>query len=282
MKRILRSLYGQQVGTADDYRLMARAGLLVGDWGRQISMPDLTKFVVFDDFDGATLLGTWQVAKGTDGAAANFALNGGLSGTVQGTTGATTTTMAGSGIQIAAHLNLQAQGAAGTAASNNLEFDVKVQTSAITGLCLFVGFTSQVAALQMPIQGSGVGNGLTLNNNNAVGFLFDTAMSTPDWWCVGAKAGVAATAIDCGSGPTAATYDQVHISIDQLGNANFWRNAGGSILTQPVQMPPSGAVTMANAVNPTTPLTPVIAAFSRIAASKNITADYILGEMNRI
>lgn len=282
MKRVLRSIYGQKLGTADDFRVLAEQGFLAGVWGRQMSIPDLRKFVVFDDFDGATLLGTWQVAKGTDGATANFALNGGLSGTIQGTTGATSTTMAGSGIQIAAHLNLQAQGAAGAAASNNLEFDVRVQTSAITGLCLFVGFTSQVAALQMPIQGSGVGNGLTINNNNAVGFLFDTSMTANDWWCVGAKAGVAANAIDCGSGPTAATYDQLHISIDQLGNANFWRTTGGSILAQPVQQPPSGAITMANAVTPTTPLTPVIAAFSRIAVSKNITADYILGEMDRI
>jgi hypothetical protein len=282
VKRILRSLYGQKLGTADDYTVLSEQGFLAGVWGRQMAIADLRKFVVFDDFDGATLLGTWQVAKGTDGAAANFALNGGLSGTIQGTTGATTTTMAGSGIQIAAHLNLQAQGAAGAAATNDLEFDVKVQTSAITGLCLFVGYTSQVAALQMPIQGAGGGNGFTVNNNNCVGFLYDTNMTTQDWWCVGAKAGVAANGIDCGSGPTAAAWDQFHISIDQLGNANFWRNAGGSILTQPVQMPPSGSITMANAVNPTTPLTPVIAAFSRIAVSKNITADYILGSMDRI
>lgn len=282
MKRVIRDLYAHYFGTSDDLRVISEMGYLAGQYGRQMPMADLSKFVVFDDFDGATLLGTWQVAKGTDGAAANFALNGGLSGTAQGTTGATTTTMAGSGIQLAAHLNLQAQGAAAAAATNNLEFDVRLQTSAITGLCLFVGFTSQVAALQMPIQGSGAGNALTLNNNNAVGFLYDTSMTTQDWWCVGAKAGVAANAIDCGSGPTAATYDTLHISIDQLGNANFWRVAGGSILAQPIQQPPSSAITMANAVNPTTPLTPVIAAFSRIAVSKNITADYLMGSMDRI
>jgi hypothetical protein len=282
MKRPLRSIYGQYVATVDDFRSIHSQGLISGKWGNQMPIPDLTNFVVFDDFDGATLLGTWQVAKGTDGADSNFACNGGISGTIQGTTGATTTTMAGSGIQIAAHLNLEAQGAGVTASSNNLEFNTRIQVSAITGLCLFVGFTSQVASLQMPIQGSGVANGLTINNNNAVGFLYDTAMSTTDWWCVGAKGGVAATALDCGSGPAAATYDQLAISIDQLGNANFFRNSGGTILGSVSQQPASGAVTMANAVTVTTPLTPVIAAFSRIAASKNVLVDYIMASMNRI
>lgn len=285
MKRILRALLGQQsnkLGSVDDYRLLSEQGYMSGAWGRQMAIPDLRSVVTFDDFNDSTLLGTWAVSKGTDGADANFAAAAGLSGVIQGTTGATTTTMAGSGIQICSALNFQAQGAAGSAATNNLEFDVRVQASAITGLCLFVGFTNQVAALQMPIQGTGGGNAFTVNAANCVGFLYDTNMTTTDWWCVGAKASVAANGIDCGSGPTAATYDQLHVSIDQLGNANFWRTTGGSLLSQPAQQPPSSAVTMANAVNPTTPLTPVIAAFSRIAASKTIQADYIYASMDRI
>jgi hypothetical protein len=272
MKRPMRSVYGNYLSTVDDFRVITQ-GLITGKWGNQMPIPDLNNFVIFDDFDGASLLGTWQVAHGTDAAASSFACNGGISGTISGATGATTTTMAGSGTQIAAHLNLEAQGAGGTASSNNLEFNVRVQSSAITGLCLFVGLTNQVAALQMPIQGSGVGNAFTANAANAVGFLFDTTMTTADWWCVGSKAS-AVQGLDCGSGPTAATYDQFQISVDQLGNANFFRNSN--------QQPAATAVTMANAVTPGTPLTPVIAAFSRIAVSKTILADYIMASMNRI
>jgi hypothetical protein len=273
MKRILRSLYGQYLGTVDDFRVLSRRGYVAGEWGAQMPIPDLTQYVVFDDFDGATLLGTWQVAKGSDAACANFALNGGISGTIQGTTGATTNTMAGSGIQIAAHLNLQAQTSAGNAPtnpSNNLEFDVRVQLSAITSVVVFVGFTSQVAALQMPIQGSGVGNAFTANNNNAVGFLFDTAMTTADWWTIGAKGGVLTAGQDSGSGPTAATYDQLHVSVDQTGQATFFRNGAQVGLQIP------------NSITANTPVTPVIAAYAHTTSSRNVTADYIMASMNRV
>lgn len=281
MKRVLIDKHGPDIGLADDHRFIAAQGLISGLWGCQMPIGDLTNVALFDDFDGATLLGTWGVLKGTDGAAANFALNGGISGTALGTTGATTTTMAGSGIQISGGLNFKAQGALGTAGPNNLEFDARVQLSLITGTCLFLGFTNQVATLQMPIQGSGAGNALTANANDAVGFLYDTSMTTPHWYCVGVKGGVVASLIDCGSAPAANTYDQLHISVDQLGNANFWRNGNG-VLAQSLQQPPSGAVTMAAAVTPTVALAPVCAAFARIAASKNVVLDYLMASMDRI
>lgn len=270
MKRVLRSIYGQYVGTVDDFRLMVQQGVITGPWGNQMPQGDTQNYVNFDDFDGATLLGTWSVLKGTDGAAANFACNGGIGGTVLGTTGATTTTMAGSGISITSHLNLKGQGAGGAASTNNVEFNARVQTSLITGLCYFVGLTNQVAALQMPIQGSGVGNAFTGNAADAVGFLYDTTMTNPAWYLIGNKGGVLAAGQNSGFSPAANTYDQLSVSVDQLGNANFFRN-GAQV-----------GVTMANAITPTVALAPVIAAFDRIAASKNITADYIMASMNRI
>jgi hypothetical protein len=276
VKRILRSIYGQQLGTVDDYRVLARAGLLVGDWGKQMPIADLNQVVTFDDFNDATILGTWGVNKGTDGAAANFACPaaGGASGIIVGTTGATTNSMAGSGIEITDSLSFQAQTAAGsgqTNPSNNLEFDVRVQLSAITNVVLFVGFTNALSTtLQMPIQGAGGGNGFTKNANDAVGFLFDTAMTTADWWTIGVKGGTLTAGQDSGSGPTAATYDQFHISVDQTGQATFFRNG------QQV------GVSIPNSVTPNVLLTPVIAAYSHAAASRNVTADYIMASMNRV
>jgi hypothetical protein len=271
MKRVLRSIYGQYVGTVDDFRMLAQQGIITGQWGNQMPQGDLLNYVNFDDFDGAALLGTWQVAKGSDGAAANFAYNGGLNGTILGTTGAGAgATMAVNGIQIAAHLNLKGQGVGAAASTNNLEFNTRVQMSAITNQVVFVGFTNQVASLQMPINGAGGGNGFTVNANDAVGFLFDTTMTTANWWVIGAKGGVAAAGQNSGFAPVAATYDQFAISVDQLGNATFFRN-GAQV-----------GVTMANAITPTVAVTPVIAAFARAAASRTVTVDYIMASMNRI
>jgi len=283
MKRVLRSIYGAYFGTVDDFRTLAQQGMISGPYGCQMPQGDLLNYVHFDDFEGATLLGTWNVLKGTDGAAANFAINGGISGTVQGTTGATTTTMAGSGILISSNLNYKAQGALAAAGPNNLELDIRLQLSSIANIVVFVGFTN-ATTLQMPIQGSGVGNGFTGNANDAVGFLYDSTMTTPSWWAVGNKAGVLAPlSFNCGSAPVAATYDQLHISVDQLGNANFYRNSGGTILGSSLQQPSASSITLANAVTPTVALTPVVAAFNRTAAaSRNVLVDYIMASMNRI
>lgn len=271
MKRVLRSIYGQYLGTVDDFRVMSQQGVITGPWGNQMPQGDLTNYVQFDDFDGATILGTWGLLKGSDGGTVNYAINGGVSGTVLGTEGAGAgVTMAVNGLQISGHLNLKAQGTAGAASSNNLEFNARVQMSAITTQAIFVGFTNQVAALQMPINGAGGGNGFTANAADAVGWLFDTTMTNANWWAIGAKASALAAGQNSGVAPVAATYDQLAISVDQLGNATFFRN-GAQV-----------GVTMANAVTPTVALSPVIASFSRAAASRTVTVDYIMASMNRI
>lgn len=269
MKRVLRSIYGQYVGTVDDYRLMVQQGLITGNWGDQMPIGDTNNVVLFDDFDGAALLGTWGVNKGTDAGAANFAINPAPSGTVRGTTGATTTTMAGSGIQINAALNFKAQGAVATQA-NNLEFNTRLKVDVITNQVVFVGLTNSVA-LQMPIQGSGAGNAFTANANDAVGFVYDTTMTNPAWWLIGAKATVLAVGQNSGIVPVGAAYAKLAISVDYLGNASFFING--------VQV----GVTVAAAVTPTVALTPHIAAFNRTAAAaRNFDIDYLMTSMNRI
>lgn len=271
MQNILTSLYGRIFGRTSDDRILASKGFLSGDYGDQIALADLRTVQTFDDFDGSILANKWQVAKGSDGGAANFALNGGISGTALGTTGAGAgATYAANGIQIASNLNFKAQGSGGATATNNLEFNTRVQLSAITNVALFVGFTNEVGTLQMPINGAGGGNGFTANANDAVGFLFDTTMTSAHWWAIGAKAGVATAGQDSGMAPAAAAYDTLAVSVDQLGNAVFFLNK------QQV------GVIAANSITPTVGLTPVIAAFSRAAASRNVTLDRIVASMNRI
>lgn len=264
MKPILKSLHGRIFGIADDDSTVAAKGLRVGDFPRQFLQSSPYHVSEFDDFTGAVLLGTWAVAKGTTGTT-NFAITAGLDGTIVGTTGTTTSSMAVAGIQITSSLNFEAPATAGQFA----EFGARVQLASVAGICLFVGFTSQTAALQMPIQGSGAGNAFTVNNNNCAGFLYDTTMANPAWYGVSANAGAASAGQQAitPSGalilPTANTYDDVFVQIDKSGNISFFLDG------LPVgQLVAAGIATA-------TPLAPVIAAFSRNAASINVTADYI-------
>lgn len=264
MLRVLRSIYGQYVGTASDFRLIASKGIILGDWGDQNALPGPNRVVLDDDFLGAVLSTKWGVAKGSDAATVNFAIAAAANGTIAATTGAgATTTMAVNGAQISAGLNFQANG-------GGLQFNTRVKLSAITNVALFIGLTNQIASLQMPINGSGTANGLTNTANDAVGILFDTGMTTADYWLVGVKGGTGATPQDAKTVPVAGTYDQFAISIDDSGNANFFQN-GAQV-----------GITMPNAVTSTVGLTPVIAAFSRSAASRTVTADKIYASMKRI
>lgn len=262
MKQVLKSLHGRSLGLADDDSLVATFGLRAGTWPKQFLQPSPIHVVTMDDFDGASLLGTWGVLKGTDAACANFAINAALNGTIRGTTGATTATMAGSGIQVSGHLNFQAN-------NGQCEFGYRVKLSSIANVVLFVGWTNQVAALQMPINGAGGGNGFTVNANDCVGMLFDTTMTTKNWWAASAKGGVATAGINSGVAPVAATYDDVFVQVDAAGNASFYLD-GVSVGT------------INGAVSAGVPLAPVVAAFARAAASVNVDADYIYSADQRV
>lgn len=263
MKSVLVSLHGRDFGLADDKSTVAAKGLRVGDFPRQFLQSGPQHVSEFDDFTGSSLLGTWAVAKGTDAACANFAIAAALNGVVQATTGAVTTTMAGSGVQITSALNFQAN-------SGDLQFGTRIKLSSVANVAIFVGLTNQVAALQIPMQGAGGGNGFTVNAANCVGFLYDTTMTTKDWWGVSANANAATAGQDSGAAPAAATYDDLFIQVDAAGNTGFFLN--GKPVGQLVQA--------ALAVN--VPLAPVVALFSRAAASVTPTVDYLYAANARV
>jgi len=263
VKQVLKSLYGRVFGLADDDSVCALKGVRIGTWPKQFLQPSPLHVVTMDDFDGAAILGTWGLAKGSDAGAVNFAVNAALNGTIRGTTGAgATTTMAVNGVQVSGHLNFQAN-------SGGLEFGFRVKLGAITTAAVFVGLTNQVAALQMPINGAGGGNGFTANANDCVGLLFDTTMTAANWWAVSAKGGTATAGINSAAAPVAATYDDVYVQVGTSGNATFYLN-GNSLGT------------INSAVTANVPLAPVVAGFRRSAASTTIDADYIYSAVNRV
>jgi hypothetical protein len=145
----------------------------------------------------------------------------------------------------------------------DLIFQARVKMSRITNIAVFVGFTDQVSALEMPINSAASADTITTNATDGVGFMFDTAMATAKWWLTGVKNDVDATLQNSLAVPVADTYETLRIVIDVLGHAYFYRNG---ILV---------GTKLANACTPTIPLVPVVAAFNRTTTgAPTVTVDY--------
>lgn len=264
MTQILKSIFGRQLGLTADERLMAIKGFLSGADGSQFAHAAPDRVVLLDDFIGKTLSGVWGVAKGSDGGAANFAISAALDGRAVGTTGAGAgATMAVNGIRLDSALNW-------AGAQGGLDMQARLKMDSIATFAIFVGFSNQAGALSMPANGSGSGNGITTGDNDCFGFLYDTTMTTKDWWLVGSAATVDATMQDSGVAPVAATDVVLRCQYSKTsGQASFFING-----TQ-VGLPMAAPVTAA------TPLTPCIAAFTRAAVGVNVSVDYVQASQAR-
>jgi parallel beta-helix repeat protein len=222
---------------------------------------------LMDDFLGDTFNGDlWGGVVGSDPACAAPAL---VAGQLRGIAGMTTGnsavgTMGVNGVQIDSALNWQAS-------LGKLVFEARVTIdSAITDMALFVGVTDQVGGLGIPFNSSGVGDGVTANRTNACGFLYDTAMTTDNWWLVGNSSTGAATPQNAAVAPVQSTYETFRIEFSTSGHtAVFFRN-GVLVGSQ-----------MTNALYNLAPVTPVIAAFSRSSASRTIKFDFIKMSQSR-
>lgn len=270
MTRIVTSLHGQKVGLTQNGRLMVPSGFLAGDHGSQIALLSPDRVSRFDDFEGAaqafstTVANGWRSRKGSDGACVDWTVTPAVNGTVVGTIGSTTASMAVSGVQFDAGLDWKAN-------QGELVFQARVKMSTIATIAVFVGLTDQTAALEMPIQSAAGAHTVTTNATDAVGLLFDTSdTSTDQWLAVGVANDVDAT-VQSGLGissaaiiPVADTYETFRIEVATDGSAVFYRNG--------VQI----GSKMTGAVTPTVALTPVIAGFNRTTTgTPALTLDYL-------
>jgi hypothetical protein len=241
--------------------LFVSRGTLNSDWRPIIDNP-LSQVSLLDDFTTKTIDPGWDLQKGSDGACVNFAVNAQLSGAIRGTMGANVgLTYATNGVQLSRGLNWQAN-------KGNLVFEARWKLSAITTIAAYIGFTDQLAALEMPAT-LGAADALTTNMTDGVGILFDTAADTDNIWAVGVANDVDATKQNLAVAPTIATYETIRIEVTAAGVASFFRN-GVAI----------GAA-MTGAVTPTIPLTPVICGFTRAAGAQTLDVDYVLVSQNR-
>lgn len=256
--RILRSLHGRLVGLGADDRLMAPKGFRSGEDGSQFLHNSPSTVALVDEFLGKTMSSSlWTSHKGSDGGCVDWAITAAVDGQIAATTGAGAgATMAVNGVQVDSALNWQAN-------SGDVMFETKVKMSQITTISVFVGLTNQVASLQAPIISAGAADTFTNNAADAVGFMFDTSMTTKNWWLTGVAGSTGATNQNSGGAPVAATYDVLRVELTKTGAAIFYRN-GKQVGTQ-----------LAGAVTATVALTPVIAAFTRAAGSATMTASYI-------
>ena len=211
-----------------------------------------------DDFLGEEIDSTkWQSLIGTDAECRQAEVRADQAGgVIRLTTGDdAAATMAVNGVQVHSQLNWKAN-------KGGLEAEFSIAIETITSVCLFLGFTDQRAALEMPFT-LAAGDALTSNATDAVGVLFDTGADTDNWWLVGVAADVDATKQNTAVAPSAGTYETWRIELTSAGAARFSRN--GTVI----------GTAMAGAVTPSVGLTPVVAVFSRTNASRNIDIDAI-------
>jgi len=125
-------------------------------------------------------------------------------------------------------------------------------------------------SFEAPIVSAASANTLTSNATDAVGFMFDTRMTTDNWWLVGVATDVDATHQDTGFAPVADTFATFRIEVTSAGVAKFFYNGA------PVGTAMTGAVT------PAADLTPTVAVSkTSVAASMTADLDYIHVSMTR-
>lgn len=263
MSRILTSFHGRKAGLDSSDRLLVPAGFVAGEHGSQFFFPSPSRASLFDDFVGATqVFGTtvasgWRSRKGSDGACVDWTQTPAQNGTALGTTGNTTASMAVAGVQLDAGLDWRCD-------AGDIIFQARVKISAISAVAVYVGLTDQTGALEMPINSAASADTFTTTATDAVGVMFDSSMTTKNWWLTGVANDVDATMQDSKFAPVANTYEIWHIGVNSAGQASFYRNG--------MQV----GVPLALAITPTVLLTPVIAAFNRgTSGAPTVTVDYV-------
>jgi hypothetical protein len=252
-----------EVALGPNAELMCKRGaFILGDTGSQFYQ-GIQRFVsIFSDFIGGgqaystTVVDGWRSRKGTTNTV-DWTVTPAASGTVVGTIGDTTASMAVSGVQLDAGLSFKPN-------QGDLVFEARVALSAITNIAVFVGLTDQTAALEMPIQSAASADTITTNATDGVGFMFDTSMATDTWWLVGVANNVDSTHQNSAAVPVANTFQIFRIEVTSAGVATFYIN-GTQVGTA-----------MTGATTATVALTPVIAGFNRTTTgTPTLTADYL-------
>lgn len=224
---------------------------------------------LYDDFLGASLNPAIAGQNENSGTSAIVvAQEGGVGGLVTGTS-------SGNRCQFTTGLNhLPSSG------SIVIQWRAKPVTS-VADVAYFYGATDTVS-LEFPIEISGTT--ITSNATNAVGFMYDTAATTPTWRAVAVNADSDATPVVVALNgastqlPVAGVYEQFRVEITPDGDAVFYYGQeNGQEEDQGFQQ----VAFIANAVATTALLTPVAAIETRTTAAKTAYVDALLIQSGR-
>lgn len=256
------SLYGKFAGINNETGLLQAKGYEAWDPdlpGNRIILPSANKVAIFDDFEGDVVADQWGFVEGTDSATSDGAISAAVNGLFLLTPGDSAGTVAADGAMLTRELNWQGR--------QNLWFHARVKLAAITSVSCFFGLTD-TKSLEQPIHSAASADTITTNATDAVGFFFDTAMSTDNWWAAGVANDVDATHQNLGYAPVADTWEtfsfQLLTNPSNVVSARFYRNG------QPVGSIMSTAVTYNVALTPVFITRPLSA-----AAGKTMSIDYV-------
>ena len=256
MSTILTSLHGRQVGLDNHQRLCVPKGFRAGSPGIQTDVEGPYTRSLVDGFEG--VIGAlnphrWGTFAGTTAVAFAQTAAPGAVGTL-----GTANTFASSGIALAT-------AARWLPSAGELVFQTRLTLSAITGAALFAGFaTGSTEGTALPIAPSGVGDGVTANDTNSVGFVFGANMAQPVLYCVSAN-GANVQPLTTAFTITAGVPVDLRVEVSAAGAARFYVDgeAAGDLLLQ-------------GAVNAATALTPILSAMTVVGATAStVTASYL-------
>ena len=221
---------------------------------------------LFDDFLWFSLVEAampWILNEGSDGSAADPAINLQEGGVVRLTTGAGDGSTAQDGSQISGCVPVQADSGGLT-----MEFRLHINT-AITNVSVFLGLTD-ITTLEEPF--TNAADVLTSNADDAVGFLYDTGATTDEWWMVAVDSGTDdANCAATGTAPTADIWQTFRIEVSSDGaTINFYID--GTL---------EGTLSGDAGVSPDVNLYPIVIACGDGTASKTVDLDYIWVSHNR-
>lgn len=215
---------------------------------------------IFEDFLGDVVPDQMNAILGNGGATA-AAISAAKNGVLLLTSDDTAGSVAADGAGVNFELNWYAE-------NDELVMETRLKISAITTVSLFVGFTD-TKALEAAVISAGSADTITTNATDAVGFMFDTSMTTDNLWAVGVANDVDATKQNLSVAPVADTYITLRVQVTAAGVATFYING-----TQ------VGAA-MESAVRPTIALTPQILIWPRTTAVRTCSVDYIAVSQKR-
>ena len=238
MSTILTSLHGRQVGLDNHQRVCAPRGFRSGPPGVQTDLESPYTRSLFDGFEGIPAPvdpRKWAAFAGT--TATSFAQTDRYAG-AEGTVG-TVNTFASSGITLYS-------GGRWFPSDGELTLQARIMCPFVNELAGFVGFAvGSTAATALPIAPTGVGNGVTANDTNSVGFVFGANMAQPVLYCVSAN-GANVQILPTTHIPQPGVDIDLRVEVSALGAARFY--VDGDV---------AGDFLLEGAVNPTAQITPL-------------------------